>query len=218
MISKILIFISLIFTSQGEGSDRFTAPKGSPGEQYIAYSNKCFSDLCRSWQIKESSIPWRAPCTLEITILKEGSEGGSADRNVKIIAKGTDTYLKYYTLPHEIFHTIIYSLDKRYPPPWVNEGLATLTERPDLANRVFNKEKAIPLARFSKINYASLISLPLAERLDFYAQSHFLLAYLLKQKDEITLIRFARSPDEATLIKLFGLKFSDLDKVMHGSN
>jgi hypothetical protein len=133
-------------------------------------------------------------------------------------------YLLAGWLPHEVTHMVMAGSFGEQPlPPWANEGLAVLAERPD---RVQRHLRNLPRhdregTLFPVCQLVELRDYPDAAHLGaFYAQSVSLVDFLTTEKGPRAFTDFlrdgARDGWETALRQSYGLTFKELDRRWRG--
>jgi hypothetical protein len=139
-------------------------------------------------------------------------------RRIDLLAAGQTDVLG--ALPHEMTHVL---LADRYagspPPPWLDEGVATLADSLAKQKRHLNDLRGV-MARGERISISQMLShdgpIPARQRACFYGQSVAVAAVLTRLDDPHRIFEFAAAAEkhsvETALRQVYKLELADLDR------
>jgi hypothetical protein len=139
-------------------------------------------------------------------------------RRIDLLAAGQSDILG--ALPHEMTHVL---LADRYagspPPPWLDEGVATLADSLAKQKRHLNDLRLV-MARGERMSIAQMLChdgpIPARQRACFYGQSVALATVLTRLDDPRRIFEFAAAAEkhsvETALRQVYNLELADLDR------
>jgi hypothetical protein len=179
---------------------------------------KLRTGLCERWFPSHEVPSWKPPCEIIVhqnsasylQAVGRGASNTSGSADVKtehgnVVSRRVDlradrANLLTAALPHEMRHVVMADWTQGKPlPRWADEGMAMLADPDDKRARHARDLDAAVRSRsaFSAVELLSLDDYPAQDRWPaFYAQSHALVDYLVKQDSPERFIEFLRSAEE----------------------
>jgi RNA polymerase sigma factor (sigma-70 family) len=155
------------------------------------------ADLARHWLGRE--LPdWPTPCRVRVR-LNAGGAGGATSFSInggevagqQMTLEGPLDRILSSNLPHEVTHTVLAHHFKRPVPRWADEGAASLAEDEEDRRKLHGHFRQV-LRERRKIRLRNLLQASdYPEDVPaFYAQSHSVTEFLVKQKTPPTFVQF----------------------------